>query len=170
VVHTALLKGAALGLDAGILIGTGTKNQPRGVMNLTGINTVAIQTPGSPTFPEMVQFETAITEDNALTGKLAYVTTSGVRGKLKTTPKAANTAIMIMENGEVNGYRLEASNLLPANSITFGNWADVLVGLWGVLDVNPDLATKAGSGGLVLRVFQDADVGIGHAESFAKNQ
>ena len=44
-----------------------------------------------------------------------------------------------------------------------------MIGFWGVIDVMPDTATNAKQGGTVLRVFQDADVGIGHAESFCKN-
>jgi hypothetical protein len=39
--------------------------------------------------------------------------------------------------------------------------------MWGALDIVPDTASKAASGGLVLRVFQD--IGVRHAESFCIN-
>jgi HK97 family phage major capsid protein len=168
-VHNALLTGAALGVDAAILVGTGSGNQPRGVKNLTGINTQTVATPGTPTWAETVGFESAVDADDAAEGKLAYVTTAAVRGKMKTTSKDTGSGRFIEENGEVNGRPVASSSQLAANDILFGNWADAYVGFWGVIDVNPDTATKVASGGLVLRVFQDADVGAGHAESFCKN-
>lgn len=169
VITNALLKGAALGVDLAVLAGTGTNNEPLGVSNISGINTQAVAAPGSPTWAELVGFESTIAADNALEGSLAYVTTSGVRGNLKTTKKDAGSGIFLLENGEANGHKLAMSNQLAANTILFGNWADAYVGFWGVIDVNPDMAAKASSGGMILRVFQDADVSIGHAESFCKN-
>lgn len=169
VVHNALLKGAALGVDYGILAGTGTNNQPLGIFNMDGVNTQAVATPGSPTWDEAVGFKTKVAADNALEGKLGFVTNSTVQGNLETTKKDAGSGIFLLENGKLAGYNVGISNQLGANKIAFGNWEDVYAGFWGVIDVNPDTATKAGSGGLILRVFQDADVGIGHAESFCIN-
>lgn len=169
VVHNALLKGAALGIDLGILAGTGSNNQPRGLFNLTGVNTQTVATPGAPTWPELVGFETKVAQDNALEGSLAYVTTSSVVGNLKTTKKDAGSGLFLMEGETANGRKVAVSNQLGTNQIAFGNWADTYIGFWGVIDVNPDMATKAASGGLVLRVFQDADVGFGHPESFCIN-
>jgi len=169
-VQNSLLRGAALALDIGALKGTGTNNQPHGIFNLTGINTQAIATAGKPTWSELVGFETAVAADDALQGKLAYVTTAGVRGNLKTTPKDAGSGMFLMgDNNEANGHPLSVTSQLAANEMAFGNWQDLMIGMWGVLDVNPDTAAKASSGGLVLRVFQDADVAIGHSESFCIN-
>jgi len=168
-IHNSLLKGAALGVDLGILAGTGTNNQPMGIVNLDGVNIQTIATPGQPTWSELVGFESKVAADEALEGRLAYATTSGVRGNLKTTPKDAGSGLFLMDGKEANGHSVTVSNQLAANRIIFGNWADVYVGFWGVIDVNPDMATKAGSGGMILRVFQDADVGVGHAESFCLN-
>ncbi len=169
VMHNALLKGAALGIDLGIFAGTGTNNQPLGIFNMPGVNTQTVASAGSPTWNELVGFKTKVAADNALEGKLGYVTNSTVQGNLETTKKDAGSGIFLLENGKAAGYNVGISNQLGANQIAFGNWEDVYAGFWGVIDVNPDTATKAGSGGLILRVFQDADVGIGHAESFCIN-
>ena len=169
-VQNALLKGAALALDIGALLGTSTNNEMHGIFNHTGINTQAVATPGQPTWAELVGFETAVAADDALQGKLGYVSTAAVRGSLKTTARDAGSGLFLMgDNGEANGHPLAVTSQLPANSIGFGNWQDLMIAMWGVLDVNPDTATKAKSGGMVLRVFQDADVAIGHTESFCIN-
>nr|BDD46286.1 hypothetical protein 6 [Gammaproteobacteria bacterium] len=169
VIRRSLLRGAALGLDMAALAGTGTNNQPRGVANLTGINTQTVASAGDPTWAEVVGFETKVASDNALEGNLAYVTTSGVAGNMKIKAKDAGSGRFVLEDKQANGHEVAVSNQLAANTILFGNWADVFIGLWGVTDIMPDTATKVKSGGLVLRVFHDADVAAGHAQSFCKN-
>ena len=167
VIQRSLLKGAALGLDSGVLIGTGTNNQPMGIINLTGVNVVTVAAPGNPTWAEIVEFKSRVAADNAAKGKLSYVTTSTVIGNMETKSKDAGSGKFIMEDGKVAGASVLASNQLASPRIIYGNWEEVIIGLWGVLDIVPDTATKAKSGGLVLRIFQDADIGIGHAESFS---
>ncbi len=164
-----LQRGAALAIDLAALEGSGTNNQPQGVVNVTGVNTQAVDTPGAPTWDELVGFETAVADDEALDGALAYLTTSAVLGKLKVTPKDAGSGLFLVEGNEANGYPVRVRNGITANRIVFGNWSDVLIGMWGILDVMPDTAAKAASGGLVLRVFQDVDIAVRHAESFCIN-
>ncbi len=162
-------RNAGLAIDLGGLQGTGASNQPTGISQTTGVGTVTIASAGSPTWAELVEFETDVATANGLDGSTAYVTTAGVRGNLKTTKKDAGSGIFLMEKGEANGHPVEISNQLAANSIIFGNYQDVVIGMWGVLDLVADTATKAASGGLVLRAFQDVDVGIAHAGSFSVN-
>ena len=167
--QNSLLAGLALGLDKAVFVGQGTDGEPLGICNHTGLNVQTVATPGVPTWAETVGFETKVAEDNALTGSMAYFTTPTVRGTLKTTKKDAGSGIFLSEGKELNGHPLSATSQLQANTIGFGNFSDVIVGMWGVVDINPDVSTKAGTGGMVLRVFQDADVGLGHAESFCIN-
>ena len=172
VIQNDLARGSALAIDIAALEGSGAANQPLGIANQVGVNTQSIAAAlgtGFPTWEELVGFETAVADDNALMGTLAYVTTSGINGGLKVTKKDAGSGIYLLENGLANGYPVIISNQLSANRIIYGNWQDVLIGLWGVLDVMPDTAAKAASGGLVLRVFQDVDVAVRHPESFCIN-
>ena len=164
-----LAVGAALGIDDAGFEGSGAANNPTGIMNTTGIATSTIAVPGSPTWAEVVEFETDVAEANGLNGNLAYVTTPGVRGNMKTASKDTGSGRFICEDNQVNGYACEVTTQLAANSMVFGNFSDVLIAMWGVLDVMHDTATKAASGGLVLRVFADVDVGVRNAGSFSKN-
>jgi HK97 family phage major capsid protein len=167
-VRMDLVDGCALALDLAIFEGDGVK-APRGIVNHPAINTVAVTTDGTPTWGEVVQLETEIETDNALVGALGYITTPAVVGKMKVTPKATNQAIFIMDdNGTVNGYPVRRTTQLSTNALLFGDWSQILVGYWGVLDIKPDEAKLAASGGLVIRAFQDADVAVRHGESFAK--
>lgn len=169
VVERILRRGAAAAIDQQIIQGTGLGNTPLGVLNTTGLNTVSVTTAGQPTWGEIVQFETAVEEDKALVGNLAYLMAPGVKGHCKGKSVDSGSGRLIWQDNLVNGYPAFSSPLMPANGVLFGNFEDLFVGLWGTLDILPDRLANAASGGVVLRVFQDYDCGIGHAGSFCKN-
>jgi len=79
----------------------------------------------------------------------------------------------------VNGYSTIVSNQARANlekgtsgaicsELFFGNWADLVLGVWGGLDVivNPYALDKRG--GVRVTVLQDCDIAFRNTESFAK--
>jgi HK97 family phage major capsid protein len=167
-IRDELIKNIALAIDICIFEGSGAAGTPRGLVNHPDINTVSVSTDGSPTWDEIVQFESAIEADNALAGALKYVTTPAVKGKLKVTPKAANQAVFISDGNTTNGYPVLTSTQLSTHTLLFGDWSQIIVGFWDVMEIQPDKATNAASGGLILRVFQDCDVAIRHAAAFAK--
>lgn len=167
-VRMDLVKGAALALDLAIFEGAGHSGVPLGVANNASINTTAISTDASPTWAEMVSFEQEVATDNALGGSMAYVTTPAIVGHCKTTSKDTGSGLFIQIGNEINGYPVYTTTQLTTSLIIFGDWSQVLVGMWGVLDIKADESTLAASGGLVLRAFQDADVGIRHPVAFCK--
>lgn len=168
-VRSDIVIGMALGIDLGVFEGDGTSNAPLGVCNYSGINTQTIAanaTTGYPTYAELVGFETAIDSDNALVGSLAFVTTPAIYGGLRITDVGTDTGMFLIDKV---GYAIHRSTQLDAQRILFGNFSDVIVGLWGALDINVDTATAAAKGGIYLRAFQDADIEVRHPESFCKN-
>jgi HK97 family phage major capsid protein len=169
-----LVRGAALAIDNAAIEGSGASNEPTGVTATSGVNTQTIAasaTTGYPTWAELVGFETNTATDNALLGSLGYVTTSAIVGGMKVTAKDSGSGLFLMDSvsGTANGYPVYATNHLTAKTIVYGNWADLLIGMWGVLDLMPDKATLASSGGLVLWAFQDCDIAVRHATSFCIN-
>ena len=69
--------------------------------------------------------------------------------------------------GTVNGYNYIKSNQGTDGNLYFGNWSDVLIGMWSGLDLVMDEATLAAKNGLYMRAFQTVDVALRHPESFA---
>lgn len=168
-----------LAIDLAGINGSGASNQPTGVLNTSGIGSVAGGTDGlAPTFAHIVELETDVAAANADIGSLGYLTNTKVRGKLKTTEKASNTAQFVWQGGELNGYRAKVSNQVPSNltkgtssgvcsAIIFGNWADLIIGMWGGLDLMVDPYTGSTSGTVRVVALQDVDVAVRHAESFS---
>ena len=78
------------------------------------------------------------------------------------------------------GYRAAFSNNVPSNltkgtstsvcsAVIFGNWSDLLIGEWGVLEIlpNPYASGAYEAGAVQIRAMQTIDVAVRHAESFA---
>jgi HK97 family phage major capsid protein len=154
-----------LAVDAGGINGTGASGQPQGIVGATGVG--GVTTAGAVSWANMVEFETDLGTANALRGRLAYATRAGIAGTLKTTLKDSGVGGYILEGGTCNGYPLKVSEQIPASTIIFGNWAELIIGMWGVLDMFGDPYTLGDRGGLVVRGFQDIDIGLRHGASFS---
>lgn len=160
-----LLKGMGLALDKALIQGTGVAPEPRGIINQSGIG--AVDLTAGPSWADIVELETDVAAANADAESMAYLCGATMRGTLKTTLKATGTAEFLWQNGEMNGYRSEMSNQVPAGGILFGDFSQAMIGLWGAVDLMVDKSTKAASGGTVLRIFQDADTAARHAAAFS---
>lgn len=161
----------ALGLDLAGLEGSGASGQPRGVLNVVGVNKPTPFAGVNPTYAEVVAMETAVADDNALMGSLGYILRTNMRGALKTTQKFTGTnGDPVWEAGnQLNGYPGYVSNQGTDGNLYFGNWADLLIGFWSGLDLQFDYAALALSGGLRLIAFQTCDVAVRYPQSFAYN-
>lgn len=155
------------GMDAAAINGTGAGGQPRGILNTSGIGSITLDAASIPTWANIVGLETEISTDNALMGNLAYMTNPTIFGNLKTTEKASSTAKFLLDEGKMNGYNCGATNNMPAKHILFGNWSDLIIGLWGVLDVIVDPYTNSKKGQINITAFLDFDCAVRHPESFA---
>lgn len=171
----------ALAIDFAALHGSGASNQPRGIANTTGIGSVIGGTNGAvPTWAHIVGLETEVAIDNADIGGLAYMTNARARGRMKTTQRlAATDSVMLWEGNEapLNGYRTFVTNQVRSDltrgsgtnlsAIFFGNWADLIIGQWGTLDVLVDPYTGGTSGTVRVIALQDVDIAVRQPQSFA---
>ena len=167
-IRNDLTSAIALTIDKAGLEGAGTSGAPTGILSTSGVNTVTAFSAANPTFAEVVTLETAVAEDNALLGNLAYILPAGMYGALKTTEKAAGTAQFVIEpGGTMNGYRAIVSNQATAGNLYFGNFSDLLIGMFGGLDIVVDPYTASTTGTIRVVALQSVDVAVRHAVSFA---
>ena len=169
-VRNDLTASIALAIDLGALAGSGASGQPTGVKNTSGINTPTNFAAVNPTFAEVVAMETAVAEDNALQGNLAYILPASMYGALKTTAKDAGSGqFVVAPDGSMNGYNAIVSNQVTAGDLYFGNFSDLLIGMYGGLDIVVDPYTASSSGTVRIVALQTVDVAVRHAVSFAFN-
>jgi HK97 family phage major capsid protein len=176
-----LADAVGVGIDTAALAGPTAGQNPVGLLYNTSVPTVAIGTNGGAwTWGKVVDLEGSIFTNNADMAGMAYISNAKVRGHAKQTVKVTGYPVFLMaDDGTVNGYPFFTTNSVPSNltkgsssgvcsAAFFGNFADMLIGMWGGLDILPDPYTSGGSGGLNLYALQDADIVNRHDESFAK--
>lgn len=175
------------GIQDGALNGTGSSNQPTGLFNTSGVGAVVMgANGGAASYDMFVDLETAVANANADVGSLAFLTNTKVRGKSRKTQEFSGTngkavwtgAVGSNGVGDVLGYSAYVSNSVPSNltkgsssgvcsAVAFGNWADLVIGMWGGLDLLLDPYTGSASGTRRVVALQDLDVAVRRLSSFA---
>ena len=142
-----LLSVIAIALDKAALAGSGVSPEPTGITGFATAATIG----GVPTFKDFVAMETTIREAN-INNPISYVSTPAMVGLLKTVSKGVNLDSPINVDGEVNGYPILATTQLSdvvgggtsgVYPIIAGDFSQLLIGNWGVLDLMVDPYTLA---------------------------
>lgn len=181
IVEAELATRLALAIDyAGLHGDSGTDaNQPDGVAETSGIGSVVGGTDGAaPDWADIVALETEVAQDNADVGRMAYVTNAKVRGKLKVTETASGNGIFIWNGNDLNGYNALVSNQVASNlvkggsgavcsAIFFGAWSNLVLGMWGGLDVLVDPFSLSTTGQIRIVGFQSCDFAVRYPQAFA---
>lgn len=175
-VRARLLKARDNALDVAVLNGAGG-DAPTGITGTSGVNVISVA--ASPTWEKIVSFETECETDDALwDDSIAYLTTPGIAGTLKTKKRdvAGNGFIWEGNNrgqGAINGYRALTSTLVPTGSgghyMFFGNWSAVKVGQWGgsELMVDPYTGLTTATMRVVLNTWHDVAIEQGKAFAYS---
>lgn len=165
-----------------VAIEGGGSNEPTGITQTSGIGSVAMGTNGGAvTYAKLVDLEKEVAIDNALAGNLAYLTNPKVVGAMRQTPRQASGVegnFILNDSNTLLGYSVASSTLVPSDltkgtssgvcsAVIFGNFNDLMIGMFGGLDVLVDPYTGSATGATRIAMYQDIDVAVRHAESFA---
>ena len=167
-----------------VAIHGGSGAEPSGIVATSGIGSVAGGTNGLapawathiPTLVKEVEIDNAAL--NAST--LGWLTNPKVKSKLASTAKVSSTdSVMILNDpwSSLYGYPLaittNVSSTLTkgsssvASALIFGDFSQIILGLWNTPDVLVDPYTNGSKGTIRLVVLQEVDLAVRHAQSFA---
>lgn len=166
-------------LDLAAIAGTGSSNQPTGILSTSGIGNVAMGTNGGAlTFDAVADLVGAVADANAEMGALGMATNTKVRRAAAKLKDSQNRPLG--EDVVFQGVRRAYSNAVPStltkgtssgncSALVYGNWSDLIIALWSELDllVNPYESTAYAKGNVQLRGMMTVDIGVRHPESFA---
>lgn len=156
----------AQALDKAAIAGTGTSNQPTGILTAitedgttaTDISDIAADLIGALEIDDVMD-----------TG--AFLTNPAL---MKAVRKVKDTTDRIIPASEIFHQRpVTATNQVAAiaseNPLIYGAWNNLMIGYWSGVDIllNPYHADVASNGGVKLHAFLDADIAIRHDEAFA---
>jgi HK97 family phage major capsid protein len=172
VVMTDLSTVVALAVDKAAMQGPGVSGQPLGIIGTTGIHTV---TGTSLDYAKCLEFQSDLLGSNAMVNPTTcgYATTTAVAkllaGRQRFTGSDATLWQGNLADGEIAGMRAMSSEQLPTGHMIFGDWSQLVVADWGVLE----LATDPFSGNnfterkITVRAWYMVDTGVRHEESFS---
>lgn len=186
VLTRSLRIGLGIAIESAIINGAGSSTVPQGVLGMSGIGDVT--TGGTVTLDDLLALEEALGNANANVASAVTVTNSRGKRRLFSAKKDAGSGVFLAERDGAGRFMTDigpgvVSNNVPSNltdggdpatldrsAIIHGVWRSYVVAMWGGVELARDTATKAPTGGVVLRVFQDLDGTVARAGEFAAIQ
>ena len=176
----------ALGMDRAAIEGTGTNDEPLGIINTPGVNPIIFGPNGDvATHPRLVSFETKIAQANADERTMGWAMNPKMRGELKSREKFPGTtgqtlwqeARLGTNRGYVNGYRVGVSNQVPGNlvkgtgtglsALIFGDFSRLVCAEWGTYELAADPYHKFLAGGVRVRIIHTCDIQVTQEKAFS---
>jgi HK97 family phage major capsid protein len=178
-----LSQAIATEVDRVALNGSGVAPQPTGILNLpvnpAGSYAYNARSPniafgGPASWPTVLQFETTIDEGAQVHNDASYgwCAGNGVRQKWMATTKVGTYPSFLWEqpdneiDGRVAGRKAVNSSQMPANSIIFGRWSDVIIASWAALEILVNPYTYAISAKHLITVNLFAAVNFRYSSAF----
>lgn len=180
-IRSEVTRGLAASLDD-VAIEGGATNAPSGIIDTTGIGSIAEGTTdgGAASWATVVNLIREVARDNADVGRLAFLGSPLMVAHLMQTLRVASTdSRFIMDDpGNLLGFKFISTTNAPddltlgsgtgLSALIFGNFEDLLIGFWGNgVDILVDPFSLSTTGATRVTFFQDVDVAVRHAESFA---
>ena len=170
-------------MDRAILFGTGSSNQPTGVNAITGLSSVEWPADSGGVsqfnYDDLCAVEELLGNDDALMGMLAWIVSPNIRRLARSTAElGANTSNPIWRMGRMLDYEAYVTTQVitydNAGLITdettgfFANWQEMMVGMWGGIDIMANPYSKDKEGVVRVTIGQMCDNAPRHDESFCK--
>jgi HK97 family phage major capsid protein len=164
--------GTAIALESAALYGSGSSNQPLGLINDSGITVVAGGTNGlAITRDHLIALMNAPGAANYQGRSYGFATNFSVRSKLMRTLLDAGSGKFLWEANEQNlfGYNTAVSTIVPNNlvkgtsgavcsAVAFGDFSQLKMAQWGGINIIVDALTERTDGyiKLIVETFADA--------------
>jgi HK97 family phage major capsid protein/HK97 family phage prohead protease len=159
---------AALAVDVGALRGSGASGQPTGIVNTPGNGSVTGTTLG---YAGVLEFQTDVATANIIPAAGGYVTTPAVAAMMMQRSRFASTDTPLWSgnlwDGQMAGFQAMSTNQMTAATMLFGDWSQLVIGEWGVLEVEVNPYANFQAGIIGVRAMVTVDVGLRYAAAFS---
>lgn len=186
VVQDDLLRSIADKIEYYAIQGSGSSGQPTGILNDGNVGNVDISAGtdvAALTWADITDLVKTVEDANGVINQaaLGWLSNPKVKAKMANTVKVSSTDSVMLLNDPWNsiyGYRAEFTSNVPSNlnpgdggtdasALIFGDFSQLMVGLFGSPSVMVDPYSEGDSGNVVIRVMQEVDVALRNAASFA---
>lgn len=171
IINADLARVVGLAVDAAGIAGPGTAGQPTGITGVTGVGTANPGTTTNLSYADMIRFQTVVAAANAFMPGFGYVTTPTVAGALMGKPRFTNSDTPIWQgnilDGQVVGANAMTSLQVGSGTVLAGDFSQVVIGEWGVLEIEANPYAQFQSGIVGIRALYTVDIGVRYGAAFA---
>lgn len=186
VVQDDLLRSIADKIEYYAIQGSGASGQPTGILNDGNVGNVDISAGtdvAALTWADITDLVKTVEDANGIVNQatLGWLSNPKVKAKMANTVKVSSTDSVMLLNDPWNsiyGYRAEFTSNVPsdldpgdggtdASALIFGDFSQLMVGLFGAPSILVDPYTNSTSGDVVISVMQEVDVALRNGASFA---
>ncbi|WP_371734093.1 phage major capsid protein [Synechococcus sp. CCY 9618] len=176
----------ALGIDAAALYGAGSSNEPLGIAGTSGIGAVVGGTNGALlTFDHLMDLIKEVSIDNADAAGAAFILNARSEARLMQIKDSQGNYLMGPGSisggapGALWGRRFAVTNQARSNltkgtasgvasEVFYGDFSQLVIGMWGGLDIAVDPYTNFNTGDVQIRAFSTVDIGVRQPSAFAR--
>jgi HK97 family phage major capsid protein/HK97 family phage prohead protease len=167
IVTDDLAQVVALAADYACIAGAGGA-APTGIISTAGIGTVSGTTLA---YAGVLEFQTDVAGSNVTPLRGGYVTTPAVAGLCMARSRFANTDTPLWDgniwDARMAGFPAMSSNQMPTAAMIFGDWSELVVGEWGVLEVEVNPYANFQAGIIGVRAIYSMDCALRRAFAFS---
>jgi len=167
IVNADLAAIIGIAVDAGVINGSGSAGQPHGIVGLSGVGTTTGTTLG---LAGLLTAQGTVGAANVVPVRGGWTTTFVNSALLRARQEFSNTYSPLwygsVWDGFMLGYPGIASNQCPTGDLIFGDWAQVVVAEWGVLEVEVNPYANFTAGIIGVRAMMTIDVGVRYPGAF----
>jgi HK97 family phage major capsid protein len=159
-----LLAALAHEIDAAALGASAQTAAPAGLRQSLATSKIGFAG-GVPTWTELLDMEQDVLDANAV--EPAFILAPVMARALKEAEASPGSGRHILANGKIADRPAFVSSAWPATEVVLGGFADLVIALWGGIDLRLDVATGAASDTRYLRAFVDVAFLTRRKTSFA---
>jgi len=186
IVQDDLLRSIADKIEYYAIQGSGSSGQPTGILNNGSVGNVDISAGtdvDALTWADITTLVQTVEQANGVVNQaaLGWLSNPKVKAKLANTARVGSTDSVMLLNDPWNnlyGYRAEFTSNVPstldpgdggndASALIFGDFSQLMVGLFGSPSIIVDPYTNSKSGDVVISIMQEVDVALRNPVSFA---
>ena len=187
IVQDDLLRAAADLIESAAISGSGSGGAPTGILNNGDVGNVDISAGtdvAALTWADLTDLVKTVEDADGIINAqtLGWLSNPKVKAKMANTVKVSSTdSIMLLNDpwNSIYGYRAEFTSNVPSNlnpgdggtdasALIFGDFSQLIVGLFGGADIMIDETTGGLAGTTRIILHQDVDIAIRNGASFAK--
>ncbi|MFV0663136.1 phage major capsid protein [Denitromonas sp.] len=166
-------------LEAAVIAGSGSGEEPTGILNTSGVGGVVLgNNGGALSWDLMVDLQAAVLNGNVDPSSCGWFMNPKTRAKALKTQQFSGTSGANVYEATLAIGQIGVSTHLPSDlskgtssgicsAVIYGDASQVVIGLWGGLDLMVDPYTNATYGGKRVIAFLDCDVGLRRPGAFA---